>query len=104
MHSIQICSANDGFFEKSTSEILSLNFLQLPNFAQHERNFCDLIDYLFFLFILRDFQLLPSFGFSLISWIVLRPYSHFLDFAQRPAHKKNSDFYRNGDFYLYLPA
>lgn len=102
MHLIQICPASDGFFEKNISKFPSLKFLELPYFAQHERNFCDMIDYHLFLFKLWDLQLLPSFGFSLISCIVIRLYSHFLDFAQCPAHKKNLDFYKIGDFLFFF--
>ena len=100
MHSNQICPAYDGFCEDNISEFPSLNLPNLSKFAQHEGDFCDLTEYSIFLFKFRDLQLLPSNCVSLISLITQRIYSHFLDFAQRPACKKNLTFCKDGDFYL----
>ncbi len=66
---IQICPAHDELCEKLISEISVFYFLQLQDFAQHGRNFYDLIDYAILLLKFEVFHCLPSYAVSLILWI-----------------------------------
>ena len=85
MHPFKICPAIDGLFENVNSEISSLTFQQLTDFAQQMLNFHDPDRLQPSSLQIQD---LPSNCIFHIPWIILRFSAHFLDFAQHPARKK----------------